>query len=132
MMTDPIADMLTRIRNAATAQHKSLSLPASKLKVRILELLKENGYIQDFQLVETKPQPHVTVQLKYDTTGKECVIAGIERVSRPGRRVYVGKAEVPKVLSGLGVNVMSTSKGILTDREARDKGVGGEVMLKVW
>jgi small subunit ribosomal protein S8 len=132
MLTDPIADMLARIRNAAMVHHKSVTLPASKQKLRILEVLKENGYVEDFQVAEAGPQPSVTVFLRYDSKSKESAIMGIERVSRPGRRVYVGKTEIPKVLSGLGVSILSTSKGILADRQARAEGVGGEVILKVW
>lgn len=132
MLTDPIADMLARIRNAAMVHHKTVTLPVSKMKLRILEVLKENGFIDDFQVAEAGPQGAVTVFLRYDPKSKESAIAGIERVSRPGRRVYVGKTEIPKVLSGLGVSVLSTSKGILADRQARAEGVGGEVLLKVW
>lgn len=132
MLTDPIADMLARIRNAAMVHHKTVTLPVSKMKLRILEVLKENGFIDDFQVAEAGVQGAVTVFLRYDPKSKESAIAGIERVSRPGRRVYVGKTEIPKVLSGLGVSVLSTSKGILADRQARAEGVGGEVLLKVW
>jgi small subunit ribosomal protein S8 len=132
MMTDPIADLLARIRNASMVHHKSVTLPASKLKVKILDVLKVAGYIDDYQIVEAVPQSSITVFLRYDATSKESAIMGLERVSRPGRRVYVGKEEIPKVLSGLGVSVLSTSKGILADREARSQGVGGEVLLKVW
>lgn len=132
MLTDPIADMLARIRNAAMVHHKTVTLPVSKMKLRILEVLKENGFIDDFQVAEAGPQGAVTVFLRYDPKSKESAIAGIERVSRPGRRVYVAKTEIPKVLSGLGVSVLSTSKGILADRQARAEGVGGEVLLKVW
>ncbi len=132
MMTDPIADLLARIRNASMVHHKSVTLPASRLKVKILDVLKVSGYIDDYQVVEAVPQSSITVFLRYDATSKESAIMGLERVSRPGRRVYVGKEEIPKVLSGLGVSVLSTSKGILADREARSQGVGGEVLLKVW
>jgi small subunit ribosomal protein S8 len=132
MLTDPIADMLARIRNAAMVHHKSVSMPASKLKLRILEVLKQAGYIEDFQEVADGTRQNVTVFLRYDNKSKESAIMGIERVSRPGRRVYVNKGDIPKVLSGLGVSVLSTSKGILADRQARAEGVGGEVLLKVW
>lgn len=132
MMTDPIADLLARIRNASMVHHKSVNIPASKLKLRILEVLKTNGYIEDFQEVKSGPQGSLTVFLRYDAKTKECAIMGLERVSRPGRRIYVGHEEIPKVLSGLGVSVLSTSKGILADREARAQGLGGEVLLKVW
>ena len=132
MMTDPIADLLARIRNASMVHHKSVTLPASRLKVKILDVLKVSGYIDDYQVVEAVPQSSITIFLRYDATSKESAIMGLERVSRPGRRVYVGKEEIPKVLSGLGVSVLSTSKGILADREARSQGVGGEVLLKVW
>lgn len=112
--------------------HKSVTMPASKLKLRILEVLKQAGYVDDFQTVADGARQNVTVFLRYDAKSKESAIMGIERVSRPGRRVYVNKGEIPKVLSGLGVSVLSTSKGILPDRQARAEGVGGEVLLKVW
>ncbi len=132
MMTDPIADMLTRIRNAGMARHKNVTVAHSKQKERILDVLKTNGYIDGFQAVEYGSKRDIKVQLRYDEATREPVIAGIERVSKPGRRVYASADEAPKVLSGLGISILSTSLGLLTDREARAKNVGGEVLLKVW
>ena len=134
MMTDPIADMLTRIRNAIQAGHTSLVLPASKLKLAILAILKEQGFIQNYDVVPDQPQPKVRVWLKYVGERKErkAVISGLKRVSKPGCRVYVGKKEIPWVLSGLGIVILSTPKGILTDRQARKMSVGGEVLCYVW
>lgn len=134
MMTDPIADMLTRMRNAILAGHTSLVLPASKLKLSILSILKEQGFIQNYDVVPDHPQPKVRVWLKYVGERKErrAVITGLKRVSKPGCRVYVGKQEIPWVLSGLGIAILSTPKGILTDRQARKMSVGGEVLCYVW
>ncbi len=134
MMTDPIADMLTRMRNAIQAGHTSLVLPASKLKLAILGILKEQGFIQNYDVVPDQPQPKVRVWLKYVGERKErrAVISGLKRVSKPGCRVYVGKKEIPWVLSGLGIAILSTPKGILTDRQARKMSVGGEVLCYVW
>lgn len=133
-MSDPIADMLTRIRNSLQREHPSVSMPNSKMKLALADLLKKEGYIEDFQVVDEKPQNILQIKLKYigGRRDRTSVITGIERVSRPGRRVYVGKEEVPWVLSGMGVAVLTTSKGILTDQEARKAGVGGEVLCKVW
>jgi small subunit ribosomal protein S8 len=132
MMTDPIADMLARIRNAGNARHKSVNIPHSKLKMLILDVLKESGYIGEFSVIEAGVKSHINVNLRYDAETRSSAIAGIQRVSRPGRRVYVATDEIPKVLSGLGVNILSTSYGVLTDREARSRKTGGEVLLKVW
>jgi small subunit ribosomal protein S8 len=132
-MTDPIADMLTRIRNGIQAHHDRVELPASKLKVEIARILKSEGFISNYKLVEEteKPQNTLRVYLKYSDDG-EPVIHGIERVSRPGRRVYRGKEEIPKVLGGLGLAIVSTSKGVLSGSEAVRNGVGGEVLCQVW
>ena len=133
-MSDPIADMLTRVRNALQRQHPTVSMPTSKMKVAVADVLKKEGYIEDFQVVDEKPQSILQIKLKYlgGRRDRSSVITGIERVSRPGRRVYVTKQEVPWVLSGMGVAILTTSKGILTDQEARKAGVGGEVLCNVW
>jgi small subunit ribosomal protein S8 len=133
-MTDPIADMLTRIRNATLAHHTRVDVPASTLKVEIARILEREGYIQAFKLVEPKEgavQKSIRISLKYGPRG-ERVITGIERVSRPGRRVYFGTAEVPSVFGGLGTSILTTSRGVMTGREARREGVGGEVLCNVW
>ena len=132
-MTDPIADMLTRIRNGIQARHDRVELPVSKLKVEIAKILKSEGFISNYKLVEenSKPQGTLRLYLKYSDDG-EPVIHGIERVSRPGRRVYRGKEELPKVLGGLGLAIVSTSKGVLSGAEAAKSGVGGEVLCQVW
>lgn len=130
-MTDPISDLLTRIRNALIAHHATVDIPASKMKVEIVKILKDEGYVADFELIEKGPQGIVRVQLKYTGSGDR-VISGLERVSRPGRRVYCGKGEIPKVLGGLGVAIVSTPKGVLTGAACRKIGVGGEVLCNVW
>jgi small subunit ribosomal protein S8 len=133
-MTDPIADMLTRIRNATLAHHTRVDVPASTLKVEIARILEREGYIQAFKVVEPKEgavQKSIRISLKYGPRG-ERVITGIERVSRPGRRVYFGTAEVPSVFGGLGTSILTTSRGVMTGREARREGVGGEVLCNVW
>jgi small subunit ribosomal protein S8 len=130
-MTDPIADLLTRIRNGIQARHERVELPASKLKVEIARILKSEGFISNFKLVEDKVQPMLRVYLKYSEDG-EPVIHGIERISRPGRRVYRNKQEIPRVLGGLGLAIVSTSKGVLSGTEAVKNGVGGEVLCQVW
>lgn len=132
MMTDPISDMLTRIRNASRVRHSSVNVPHSKLKVQILDVLKTNGYIEDFSVATEGVKSNITVSLRYDPVTKGSSIDGIQRVSTPGRRVHVPSDEIPRVLSGLGLSVLSTSKGVLTDRQARAQQVGGEVLLKVW
>ena len=133
-MTDPIADMLTRIRNATLARHTRVDVPASTLKLEIARILEKEGYIQAFKVVEPKEgavQKSIRITLKYGPRG-ERVITGIERVSRPGRRVYFGTAEVPSVFGGLGTSILTTSRGVMTGREARREGVGGEVLCNVW
>lgn len=130
VMTDPIADMLTRIRNANRMRHEKVEIPASKLKVSVLEVLKKEGFINSF-VVNTKDKPMIVVNLKY-TDNNERVIKGLKRISKPGLRVYASATQVPKVLNGLGIAVISTSQGILTDREARLANTGGEVLAYVW
>lgn len=133
MMTDPIADMLTRIRNANHARHEHVDIPASRVKEAIARILKEEGFIRDYERIEDGKQGILRVHLKY-APGREKtrVITGLKRVSRPGLRVYARKDKIPKVLGGLGVAIVSTSQGILTDREARRRGVGGEVLCYIW
>jgi len=132
-VTDPIADMLTRIRNAGMAGHSQVAIPASKIKLAVVRILKEQGFIREYRLIEEKPQSVIRVWLKYvDERPRRHIISGLERVSKPGRRIYVGKKEIPWVRSGLGVAILSTPKGILTDRQARRRGVGGEVLCRVW
>lgn len=130
-MTDPIADMLTRIRNGIRARHERVEIPASKLKAEIAKILKSEGFISNYKLVEENGRPSLRIYLKYSQEG-ESVIHGIERVSRPGRRVYRAKAEIPRVLGGLGLSIVSTSRGVLSGNEASKTGVGGEVLCQVW
>ena len=130
-MTDPIADMLTRIRNGITSRHDRVELPSSKLKVEVAKILKSEGFISNFKVVEEGVQPTLRVYLKYSDDG-EPVIHGIERISRPGRRVYRGKEAIPQVLGGLGLAIVSTSQGVLSGQDAVRKGVGGEVLCQVW
>lgn len=133
-MNDPIADMLTRIRNAMMREHKTVAMPSSKIKLAIANVLKEEGYIVDFKVVEQMPFSVLRITLKYvgDKKDRHPVITGLQRVSKPGRRVYVGKKEIPWVLSGMGISIVTTSRGVMTGQEARRKGVGGEVLCKVW
>ena len=131
VMTDPIADMLTRIRNANQMKHLTVLVPASKIKLEILNVIKNEGYIEDVEFVEDGKQGEIKVTLKY-TDKKERVIKGITRISKPGLRVYAKSTEMPKVLNGLGVAVVSTSNGVMTDREARKLNLGGEVIAYVW
>ena len=133
-VTDPISDMLTRIRNAATAGHTSASMPASKIKGEIAKILKAQGFIEDFEVVEAKPQGSIVVSMKYvgERRDRRSVISGIKRVSKPGCRVYTRAAEIPWVRSGMGVAILSTPKGVLTGQQARRLGVGGEVLCYVW
>jgi small subunit ribosomal protein S8 len=131
MMTDPVADMLTRLRNASRAKHVSTTMPASRLKQRIAQILKAEGYIQDFEVVETTPQATLKVTLKYGQN-REPALSGLKRVSKPGLRVYTGKTEIPRVLGGLGTVIMSTPRGLMTGREAWRQHVGGEVLAYVW
>jgi small subunit ribosomal protein S8 len=130
-ITDPIADMLTRIRNANTARHERVLIPASKLKLEIAKVLKGQGYIQKYDLVDDKRHGQIRVHLRYGAEGVP-VITGLRRISRPGMRVYVDAKRVPRVMGGLGVSVLSTSRGVLGDREARRRGLGGEVLCHVW
>lgn len=133
-MTDPIADMLARIRNATLARHTRVDMPSSRLKVEIAKILQHEGYIQSFSVLEPegeRVQSQLRVQLKYGPRG-ERVITGIERVSRPGRRVYFGRDNVPEVLAGLGTAILTTSRGVMTGRQAIKAGVGGEVLCNVW
>ncbi len=131
VMTDPIADMLTRIRNASSVMHSSVDIPASNLKRDLARILKEEGYISDYEYKEDSKQGIIRIHLKYGAN-KEKIISGIKRISKPGLRVYAKKDEVPKVLGGLGIAVISTSKGIMTDKQARAAGVGGEVLAYIW
>ena len=131
VMTDPIADMLTRIRNANDAGHKTVEMPASKEKKAIAQILLEEGYVNKVDYITDEKQGVIKIVLKYGEN-KSRVIAGLKRISKPGLRVYAGKEEVPKVLNGLGIAVVSTSKGVMTDRKARKAGVGGEVICYVW
>lgn len=130
-MTDPIGDMLTRIRNANMVKHESVEMPSSKMKIEIAKILKKEGYIRDFRYYKFQNKFNLKVFLKYGEKNS-VTIMGIERVSKPGRRIYSGKTEIPKVLGGLGVAILSTSKGVLTDKEARSAGVGGEIICRVW
>jgi small subunit ribosomal protein S8 len=130
-MTDPIADMLTRIRNAAQAKHQKVDMPASRLKVEIARILKEEGYISHFKASDESGKSFLTVFLKYGPKGEK-VISNIERVSRPGCRVYVSKAEIPKVLGGLGINILTTSHGVMTGKQARRQGFGGELLCNIY
>jgi small subunit ribosomal protein S8 len=129
-MTDPIADMLARIRNAILAKHESTHIPLSKLKLRIAEILKDEGYITDFA-IKTEAPPMLTVHLKYGRDSQSAIV-GMKRKSRPGRRLYVGHRELPKVRNGMGIAIVSTSRGLLTSAEARKQRVGGEVLCEVW
>ena len=130
-MTDPVADMLTRLRNANTAFHDSVSLPSSKLKTNIAEILKREGFIADWKNEDARVGQTLTLELRYGSN-RERSISGLKRVSKPGLRVYARSTEIPQVLGGLGVALLSTSSGLLTDREAEQKGVGGEVVAYVW
>ena len=131
-MTDPIADMLTRIRNAVNARHPRVDIPMSRFKTEIARILQQEGYISSFKLIEADDAPAVLrISLKYGPRG-ENVISGLERVSRPGRRVYFGRENVPRVLAGLGTSILTTSRGVMTGREAVKAGVGGEVLCNIW
>ncbi|RMF88515.1 MAG: 30S ribosomal protein S8 [Nitrospinota bacterium] len=129
-MSDPIADYLTRIRNAIMARHERVEIPGSRIKREITELLKREGYIQDYVWIEDNKQGKLQIELRYD--GEESVIQGLRRISKPGGRVYVKAKEVPRVLNGLGIAILSTPQGLLTDRECRQRNVGGEVLCYVW
>ncbi len=131
MISDPIADMLTRVRNALKARFQKVDVPASKLKTEIARILKDEGYILNYKIVDENNHKAIRVYLKY-TAANQSVISHIERVSRPGCRVYVGSTEIPKVLGGLGVNILTTPKGVMTGKSARKEGVGGELLCQVW
>jgi small subunit ribosomal protein S8 len=128
-MTDPVSDLLTRIRNACNARHETVDIPSSKMKMEIARILKEEGYISGFTYVQDNKQGMIRIQLKY--AGKNAVISSLERVSRPGCRVYVGKSDIPSVIGGLGICIMSTSQGIFTGKKAQEKGLGGEVLCSI-
>jgi small subunit ribosomal protein S8 len=131
MTSDPVADLLTRIRNGSRAEHEKVDVPSSKLKVRLCEILKDEGFIKNFRVLEDTKQNTLRVYLKYGP-GNEKVISGLVRVSKPGRRVYVTHDKVPSILAGMGVAIVSTSRGVVTDRDARKQKVGGEVLAYVW
>ena len=131
-MTDPIADMLTRIRNANTAKHDTVDVPSSKMKLAIAEILFNEGYIKKYEVIEDGIFKTIHITLKYGKDKNEKIITGLKRISKPGLRVYAGKDELPRVLGGLGVAIISTNKGILTDKEARKQQVGGEVLAFIW
>ena len=129
---DPIADMLTRIRNANTAKHDTVDVPASKMKIAIANILVDEGYIAKYDLVEDGNFKTIRITLKYGKDNNEKIISGLKRISKPGLRVYANKEELPKVLGGLGIAIISTNKGVITDKEARAQGVGGEVLAFIW
>jgi small subunit ribosomal protein S8 len=130
-MTDPIADMLSRIRNASSASHEDVLIPASKIKENIARILADEGYVQAYETVTDEAHPAIKIVLRYSEE-RESAIAGLRRISKPGRRVYKGARELPRVLGGLGVAIISTSRGVMTDRQARREGVGGEILAYVW
>ena len=132
MISDPIADMLTRIRNANTAKHDTVDIPSSKMKIAIANILVDEGYIKKYDLVEDGNFTTIRVTLKYGKDKNEKIITGLKRISKPGLRVYAGKEDLPKVLGGLGVAIISTNQGVVTDKKARELGVGGEVLAVVW
>ena len=132
MTSDPIADMLTRIRNANTAKHDTVDVPASKMKISIAEILLKEGYIKKFDMIEVDGVNMIHITLKYGAIKNEKIITGIKRISKPGLRVYAASSELPKVLGGLGIAIISTNKGVMTDKEARKENVGGEVLAFVW
>jgi small subunit ribosomal protein S8 len=131
VLTDPVADMLTRIRNANKALHDHAEMPSSKLKVEIARILKEEGYIRDFRVEEEGTHPKLVIELKYGRS-RERVLSGIKRISKPGRRIYAGKDRLPRVLGGMGTAILSTSRGVITSRTAEREGIGGEVICFVW
>ena len=131
VVTDPIADMLTRIRNALTAKHESVLVPASKMKKAIAEVLYQEGYIKGYTIIEDGAHSTIKIDLKYGANN-ENVISGLKRISKPGLRVYAKKDQIPRVLGGLGIAIISTSKGVMTDKKARKEGVGGEVLCYIW
>ena len=131
-MSDPIADMLTRIRNANTAKHDTVDVPSSKMKLAIAQILLDEGYIKKYDVVDSGSFKNIKITLKYGEDKDEKIITGLKRISKPGLRVYAGKDELPKVLGGLGIAIISTNNGVVTDKEARKAGVGGEVLAFVW
>ncbi len=131
MLTDPIADMLTRIRNSILVKNEKVDIPASRIKVEIAKILKEEGFIKSYKILKDKKQGVIRLSPKYGPDGKP-VFSGLKRISTPGRRVYIGKDEIPKVMGGVGIAIITTSKGILTDKECRKEGVGGEVLCYIW
>ena len=131
-MSDPIADMLTRIRNANTAKHDTVDVPASKMKISIADILLKEGYIKSYDLIEDGSFQTIRIALKYGADKNEKIISGLKRISKPGLRVYAGKDELPRVLGGLGIAILSTNQGVITDKEARKLQVGGEVLAVVW
>ena len=131
-MSDPIADMLTRIRNANTAKHDTVDIPASKMKIAIAEILQNEGYIKKFDIVDNGNFKNIHIVLKYGADKNEKIISGLKRISKPGLRIYAGKDELPRVLGGLGIAIISTNQGVLTDKKARELQVGGEVLAFVW
>ena len=131
-MSDPIADMLTRIRNANTAKHDTVDVPSSKMKLAIAQILLDEGYIKKYDVVDAGSYKNIKITLKYGEDKDEKIITGLKRISKPGLRVYAGKDELPRVLGGLGIAIISTNNGVLTDKEARKAGVGGEVLAFVW
>ncbi len=131
MMTDPIADMLTRIRNSVLVKNEKIDIPASRIKVEIAKILKEEGFVKSYKILKDKKQGILRLTPKYAPDGKP-VVSGLKRISTPGRRVYIGKDEVPRVMGGVGIAIITTSKGILTDKECRREGVGGEVLCYIW
>ena len=131
-MTDPIADMLTRIRNANTSKHDTVDVPASKMKLAIADILVKEGYVAKYDLVEDGAAKNIRITLKYGKDKNEKIISGLKRISKPGLRVYAGKDELPRVLGGLGIAIISTNQGVMTDKEARKINVGGEVLAFIW
>ena len=131
MLTDPVADMLTRIRNAIGARHDHVRIPASNTKHEVARILREEGYVKSVESIEDGTQGAIDIELKY-VGGEESAITGLQRVSKPGCRIYYGKSDLPRILNGLGVAIISTSRGVLTDRQCREHGIGGEVLCEVW
>ena len=131
-MSDPIADMLTRIRNANTARHNSVLIPSSKMKVSIADILKTEGYIENYELIDNGKFKDIKITLKYKDNKKTRILSGIRKISKPGLRQYSGKEDLPQVLNGLGIAIISTNEGVMTDKEARKRGIGGELICYVW
>ena len=131
-MTDPIADMLTRIRNANTAKHDTVDIPSSKMKLAIADILVKEGYVKKYDIIEEGSFRTIRIALKYNADKSERIISGLKRISKPGLRVYAGKEDLPKVLGGLGTAIISTNQGVITDKQARELGVGGEVLAFIW